>query len=203
MNKFLLLVCSLVALELTGCNNPKDVSKSNFEKVINEKLKTDKLCVQPQTASYVVRPYPVVIPIIDIGDNPQIKEMDYFVAAGLLSSSPTTSTFGPFGIPLPRPGPARLYSLTDKGRQNYSGEPKYEFCYGSPQVAKIVEYTEPADMFGSHVTRVTFVVGVKDQADWASDQAIQKRYRVVKPDSQAMAVLELTSEGWKAREVHF
>jgi hypothetical protein len=101
------------------------------------------------------------------------------------------------------PVPGTTFSLTEKGKQSYAGPPKFEFCYGVAEATKIEEFTEPADMFGAHITRVTFVAGVHDRADWSSDQGVQKLYRIVKPGSQGVAVLELTSEGWRVRETSF
>jgi hypothetical protein len=197
MNRLFLVLCAAGAITLQACDSPKDVSKSNFEKVINEKLATEKLCIQPQknVSLFGPQPFPATVPNVLPAPG-----LDRLVELGLLSKSPATSD-GKIVAGGPQPG--RMYSLTEKGQRSYGGPPKYEFCYGIPVVTKVVEYTEPSDMFGSHITRVTFITGLRDQADWSADREIQGRFHPVNTGSQAIAALELTSEGWKAREVRF
>jgi hypothetical protein len=196
MNRLMLVASAIFATVMLGCNNAKDVGKSNFQRVINDRLKTEKLCADPLKwvlmAGNVDNGYPVAVTL-------NVPELELFARAGLLTASASMAvpvlTMGP-----KTPVRATTYDLTEKGKQYYSGPPKHLFCYGAPEATSVTEYTEPADMLGAHITRVTFAVGIRDYADWASDPAIQKRFGTVKPGAKGAAVLELTSNGWKVAE---
>jgi hypothetical protein len=180
---------------VVGCSDPKGVNKTNFQRVINEKLKTEKLCVDPlrrvMPAGNVENGFPVAV-------TSGVPDLELFAHAGLLATAPSTA------VPMisydKKPVPATTYSLTEKGQQSYSGAPKYNFCYGTPEATSVTEYTEPADMFGTHITQVTFVLGIPAYADWASDPAIQKRFGTAKPGAKGTATLQLTSEGWRVAD---
>jgi len=195
MKATLLWPLVLVTLALTGCSDQKSVSKSNFQRVINDQLKTEKLCIAPLTrvllAGNADNGFPVTVTM-------DVAELNMLAKEGLLSTTPTTAV--PQISFERKPVPATTYSLTDKGKQSYSGPPNYQLCYGSPEATNVTEYTEPADSFGAHVTQVRFDVGVRDYAAWALDPALQKRFGTVNPKAKGIALLKLTSEGWKVTE---
>jgi hypothetical protein len=198
MKTLLLVPLAIGALVMAGCDNPKDVGKANFLKVINEHLKSKKLCVDPlkwvMVAGNAGNGYPVSVTM-------KVAELDLFVHAGLLTSTPAmvVPVLSTEAKPVAVKG--TIFNLTEKGKQSDEGPPNHRFCYGVPEATKVLEYTEPGpDLLGRRMTQVTFEVGVKDFADWANDPVVNQRFKTVKPGTQGMAALFLTSEGWHTQQ---
>jgi len=81
-----------------------------------------------------------------------------------------------------------------------------QLCYGTPQVVKIVGFTEPAEAMGVKVSSVQYTYKLVDIAPWASDPAISTQYEWLPERISYSSIakdddLVLTNNGWAHHSV--
>lgn len=208
----LVLAACVGTLILSGCSDPKKASKSNFEKAINAYLDKNPLCIdapstwlKPRGQEKATSVYPAYVAISSDAANSQ--QLDALVSAGLLSSKtgtiPGDLTWNGASGP---PKPVKIYDLTDKGRKAISqpGDQatgrNQQFCYGTPKVEEITQFTEPSSAMGMTVSAVAYTYHLKDQADWATNPAVQEAIPSLKQTTSDKAEgkteVVLTNNGW-------
>jgi len=214
-------ITCLVALAVAGCSDPKEASKDNFETAINAWIEKNPPClsvprsqIKPDGADDAPFPRyldasPVTAKYLLEGRARERAPFDALVDAGLLQVEETTisAKVGLFGNQ-DREVPVRAYDLTDAGRKAISTEgektafssPSQRFCYGTPSVDEIVQFTEPADAMGVKVSRVAYRYHLKDLPDWARNEKMQLAFPQLKKDTadsiDDKAAVILTNDGW-------
>ena len=215
-----ILAITLTVAGLAGCNDPKAPSNQHFAKALNDHFAKNPACidlymfgdVHPDNGSGTGSAFPARFsskPAFGMV-NPEVKQADAFVSAGLLIEQDTVFQqklmFGSGTQPIP----VRSYDLTDKGRaalakpqasnqQEIFGNAPH-FCYGTPEVVAVERYTQPASMMGFTVSHVIYTYHLKDVPDWARDPAIAVAFPEVQQSlagsTDGSDDVVLTSNGW-------
>lgn len=181
------------------CADNKQATKSNFSEAIQKYLaSTPGPCFTPPAPSI---PFEIPAKDLQLGIGPTAQaRADALVEAGLLVRSDAQVK----GISGKVPG--FKYTISDAGQKLLvKGAGKNlgagdAFCAGKYKVLEVVLFTEPADMLGAKVSRVTYRYTVDGAPSWAQLPSIRKAFpeaaKETTPDAKANAVLVLTSEGW-------
>ncbi|WP_297799977.1 hypothetical protein [uncultured Brevundimonas sp.] len=211
MNRFAIMALS--GLALAGCSDPKDASKRNFEKVINEYIAQHPPCiVLPNSNAAPANTQPSDWPrYISIDDSSPIEtplraRYEALVQAGLANGTDgTVQTQRLFTSDTVK---VRIYQLTDMGKAAASeatgvwGGSGTQLCFGKPEVKSVKLFTEPAPSgAGTTISQVDYSFTVNDLPSWASNAAMTTAYpelkTIVDGPVDDKAVLYLTNEGWK------
>lgn len=92
-----------------------------------------------------------------------------------------------------------IFDLTPKGREVFTQGKG--FCFGKPEVIRIVNFTEPGSM-GPQRSRVTYLFRLRDIPSWVSDsngqilEALRDRIPMRNAQFQDTQTLVLTGKGW-------
>lgn len=194
------IVLTAALLALGGCGSKQDANKSNFKAAIQDYYdKSNGACVMAPSKSF---PF-----TIEKKDGLRFLRNPEKAAAlanvGLLSA---TDAEMPSGNPWNKtPIPATEYALTTMGKKflvkgaggnidNWDG-----FCTGKAKVVAVDNFTQPADMLGSKVSRVNYTYEIVEAASWARVPEMIAAYPQLKATSdklRADTVLVATGEGW-------
>lgn len=205
------LVFLVSAVALTGCSSSKDASKSNFEKVINGYF--DRHCVMLSTRN---SNFPVTIELLPSDNkwasknNPEkTKQYDALAKVGLLDVKDGETKSTSYTISLKNTlVPAKIYSLTEKGKQNFvksegkglTGWSNQGFCVAKLKVDEITGFSDPAQMMGYTVSNVNFSFSPTGVKDWAKNQEVTKAFPSLTGDleenQQDSIALVLMNDGW-------
>lgn len=200
------------AFLLTGCGSPKEASKDNFKKVINEYLEKNCILVSPRNSGF-----PVTLELLPVENklaaeqNPKkTLQYDALVGIGMLdvydgSVEGTQGLYSKNIITLP----TKTYSLSKKGEKNFTRNvskspftrPQRGFCIAKYQVNEVLNYSEPSGAMGYTISNVNYSQFPTKIKGWASDQAIRKAFpglaRQLESNQHATATLVLMNDGWK------
>jgi hypothetical protein len=168
-------------LAATGCDK-KAATNSNFENGINHAF-----AKSPECLFTVYQKWPE-----DVWSGR--TDYDALVAAGLLSKAETKkNTF--------------RYDLTTTAKPSVKGaDDAARLCYGFKKVDEILNFTEPSDSTGAHVSAVTYTWKLVDVSDWARNAEVQKAYPqlvdALKDDPsgtkrKSQEAMILTHQGWR------
>lgn len=185
-DKMKLLVLLAMVLLMSGCSgDPKAASKANFERAATAKFsemeKSGDFCVGPATVPYNDTPK-------WMDSNRQklaLQKLEKLELLQVVESQP-----GERG---------KKYDLTDLGRKYF--EANRGFCFVRPEVVSILKFTEPADLQGERVSKVTLLMKV---APVRSDPELEKLAFEINPKvkeeaKEVVVPFVLTSEGWQAK----
>ena len=211
-----LVACVGIVL-LAGCSDPKKASNGNFKAAIDAYLVKTPMCINAPTSDTKpsgqgrdASPFPAYVPMptAPVGQAlfaMNTKMFDALVRGGLLRASTGTIDFkSDWGTSNPRL-PVRVYNLTDQGQKAFvkatDGNPySNRFCYGTPAVNEVTQFTEPSAAFGATVSSVAYTYHVKDQAGWATNPAMVEAYPILKQATgdalEGKTDLVLTNNGW-------
>lgn len=193
---FRILTC-LVILALAGCADPNAANEKNFKAVIQQYLDS----VYPKCYLNVELPQTV-----DIDFHGTIPKLRALAKVGLVSESKGVAK-SPWGVAMPAPS----FELTAEGKKFYKpdaikvsdGKHIGGFCFGKAHVREIVQFTEPSDMFGHHISRVNYTYQVSDLPAWAAATEVVSVFDTLKVDVASnkspikdVATLVLTNKGW-------
>lgn len=143
------------------------------------------------------------VPIVrEVRSSIDQKEIDAAVAAGLLSVEPFRAVprFGK------TPVDYRRYTPTDAGRdairKDSRGLGSVDICFARREIESIEIFTEPGDMAGIHLSRVTYRYRLTDIAPWTDNAAINAALPAIgrtlaQPTAEATDTLMLTNKGWQ------
>lgn len=179
----------LTMLLATGCNG-KTASNHNLQAGLNHYLQRQEPCPGYTTTSF---------PIITTALSPR-TDLEALASVDLVRKTSLVSD-----------GTGQIrYDLTDKGRKStfageslHAGEPNV-FCFGEIEVDKITNFTEPSEVDGMHVTRVTYTRKLIHRPSWSTDPAVQKAFPSYNPagyeDTVRTTGMILTNQGWRLPE---
>lgn len=188
------VVCG-VGMALAACGSQREVSKRNFQRIIQTHLdgKDNAQCISDQSKKF---------PFEEERNSTsaaRLKSLDALSYAGLLKRTETevekTSSKGKT-----RTVTVLSYDLTETGKQYHHEGPSSGFCFGKTRLQSVDLYTEPADAMGIKVARVYYTYRLEDVPEWVRSPALKN----VEPelienldnDQKGVSVLVLTSEGW-------
>ncbi|MCY1278086.1 hypothetical protein D9M68_362420 [compost metagenome] len=204
MRKRNVLLCLSLSTALAGCGSPKDANKGNFERAIQSYLDT-----QPQTicASVAGIEPPFLLPKDTPLKQRELKQLDALADAGLLSRSDTQVEVEQGFMTVKKVQvPGYQYAITDAGKPFFKtgkkqawGYDRGAFCFGQPKVEAVQSFTEPADMMGMKISKVTYVYQVAGVPAWADNPAVTSAYPQLAAEAkrtEGKAVLVLTDSDW-------
>lgn len=183
---------------MASCGDPNGASKENFQKALQAYYDANPVCA--------VLPSEPPIELPATGPNRTRTQMDALARADLFAAEtfdkPAPAMFGSGGTT-----PHIRYAPTPAGEQAIRTPAGREFfgprlCYATRRIAGIDSYTEPGDLAGMKVSRVTYSYDLKDVAAWASDAAVRDAFpeianALADPNGSATDALVLTNEGWR------
>lgn len=192
---------ALMYLALSGCANPKDANKRNFQAAISDYLKDKPACIKVTTAFGGKIKFPYRIRKFSYLSNEQLLKK--FVAIGFLSSQK---------IDNPGYRRATIYDLTDKGLSHFN-ESENGFCYGKLRVKEILNFTEPnsksnsgysyySQLAGYTISTVNYTVETFDIDIWVKSEEVKKVFPAIKlmlngkTSLRDSTTLILTNDGW-------
>lgn len=203
ISKIMVAACSVMLLAI-GCSNVKDASESNFKKAAQEYLDT------AYPTSYITVQFPYVPK--DNMDTRTDKIMEQMEKAGLVKQTEITRKKQTiFMSANNETETVQGYELTDEGKKYYKadveqsvmGQPRGGFSFGKAKVEKVENFTEPADLMGMKVSKVTYTYTVSDIPEWATKKELLELNQKLKTDVlskekpvQRADGFVLTEKGW-------
>lgn len=203
IKKFAPLIC-IGAIALSGCNDPKKASESNFKAAAQQYLDT----VYP--TCYFRANFPFKTDGYSFNNTSEI--LHAMAEKGLLTEKELSrkhfeASWGTKAHDVV----VSSYDLTDEGKKYYKpdasknmrGENMGGFCFGKASVSEVINFTEPSDAMGQKISRVSFSYTVSDIPGWAKSPEITSLDRQLKKDvdseSEPLKVTNaflLTNKGW-------
>lgn len=197
------LLC-IGTLALTGCDDPKKPSESNFKTAAQQYLDT----VYP--ACYIKANFPYKTDGISFNNLPEI--LHAMAEKGLLNEQELSRKHidASWGSKA-RDVVVNSYALTEEGKKFYKpdaaktmkGENIGGFCFGKATVTEVSNFTEPSDAMGQKISRVSFIYKVSEIPDWAKSPEIMNADRQLQKDVSSESegvkvtnVFLLTNNGW-------
>lgn len=153
---------------------------------------------------------PVCTTLVTMGEVPIVREfpndvdgekIDAAVSAGLLSVEPFRQVppFGKTLIDYRRCRPTDIGKATI--RRDDRGLGPVDICFARRRIESVETFTEPADMAGIRLSRITYRYRLVDVAPWTDSAAIKAAVPTIDqilatPTGEATDTLVLTNEGW-------
>ncbi len=199
-----LVICTAALSLLAGCDDPLDANKTNFQKVLQSYNDAHPVCASIS--------FKLPIEFRSDSDATRKQQLEPLVTAGLISVETIQKNDSA------APGQERAadylrYAPTSvgekvirKGANSFLGGT--DICFARRKVVNVESFTEPVEVMGMTVSRVTYDYDLKDVEQWAkgADIAVtfpQIETLLAKSDHQATDVLVQTKQGWKLeRDVH-
>ena len=195
---------TILLAALTGCSDPKKANEENFEKAAQTYLDTQ----YPQC--FVVTEFPTETKDFDITGNN--KALHALAQVGIIKEVELSRKEIPKSLWQEQRTDIRYsFDLTDEGRKFYkndgqklmNGTTAGGLCVGKAQVVSVDQFSEPGDMMGQKISRVTYSYKVHDLPDWARNEAVVATIRGLAPviASEKTPIKEtramiLTNNGW-------
>lgn len=211
----------LCALLMGGCSDPKEASKDNFKTAISGWIEKHPPCIalprgQVMPAQVSDASFPRYVDASpstskftqqsrDRAEAPFVALVD----AGLLTVKDARIQIkaGLFGDGL-KEIPVHAYDLSDAGKKAVVTEGEKaavsaatpQFCYGTPTVDEILQYTEPGEAMGVKVSQVTYRYHLRDMPAWAGNARLKAAYPELERNTaeslDGKAAVILTNDGW-------
>ncbi len=199
MRKLIILVFPLV---LVSCSNSKTPNAKNFQEAINNDLMQNNFaCIS------IFNNFPVSVIIANQSSDPDYPKLEALKKVGLVSSTDIEKKMDTYyGHPIFK---VHSYDVTPEGKKFLSTTLANTFCYAEPQVAKIINWTEPSADLGETLTNVTYTYQLKNIASWANDPTMRDIFpKIVQlvenaDKEQRNQDLTLTNTGWKVPHQRF
>jgi hypothetical protein len=166
-----------------GCSNPKAANDKNFAKAISAYLLLEKgsgkFCM-----GEVKYPHQESLP--GQWTDADLAHVGLLEVTGRSKVNFMTTT--------------DVFDLTPKGREVFT--PGKGFCYGKPELIRIVNFTEPSSGGPYVMSRVTYLFRLKDVPSWVSEsngqivEAFRERIPTPNHQFQGTQTFVLTSNGW-------
>lgn len=188
-----------VAFLVTGCGSPKDASKSNFKRVLNDYYANHCIIVDPGVQSF---------PALKRTGRYGIEKLNALAGAGILTVKDTVVQGVVSFRKTTKNYPAKVFDMSEKGKKFFSEKGSFSsgsfengFCAGTLKVDEVVGFTEPSDSFtGFTVSNVNVKCSPDKVHDWARGEAISKAFPRVANKIQGSQIdahpLILTDKGW-------
>lgn len=184
-----------------GCSNPKDANEANFTEAINAYLNESPLFLRTDQF-----PKEFDMRHKDYYEN-DLKNLEEWVAIGFLSKKEEKKEVPKQRLSLRNEmieTTICTYDLTELGKEIYVNDQfLMGFRFGTPQVAEIINFSEPAPWPGGEiVSSVNFTYNVPVIEDWVEETSFKDHSSI----KEAKASLEnpvkdkanliLTNKGW-------
>lgn len=203
MNGKLVLLTIAVGL-LAGCSDPKKASDENFQKAAQAYLDTQ------YPKCFLVTAFPVKT--LDFDVSGQNRVLHALAGVGIVKETELSRK----DIPKTIFSPAQTdisysYDLTDEGHKYYKDDARQlangnklgGICIGKAKVVRIDQFSEPGEMMGQKISRVTYSYQINDLPTWAHDQNVQAASNELNaavasekaPIKETRAMI-LTNNGW-------
>ncbi|TVT84316.1 hypothetical protein [Pseudomonas sp. H3(2019)] len=195
---------TILLAALAGCSDPKKANEENFEKAAQTYLDTQ----YPQC--FVVTEFPTETKDFDITGNN--KALHALAQVGIIKEVELSRKEIPKSLWQEQRTDIRYsFDLTDEGRKFYknnaqklmNGTTAGGLCVGKAQIVSVDQFSEPGDMMGQKISRVTYSYKVHDLPDWAHNEAVVATIRGLAPvvASEKTPIKEtramiLTNNGW-------
>ena len=199
-----LVICTAALSLLAGCDNPLDANKKNFQKVLQNYNDAHPVCASIS--------FKLPIDLRSDSDAGRKQQLEPLVRAGLISVETIQKNDSA------APGQARAadylrYAPTSEGKEvirrganSFLGGT--DICFAHRKVVNVESFTEPVEVMGMTVSRVTYNYDLKGLGQWVKAPEIAAAFpqietMLAKSDHQATDVLVQTKRGWKhERDVH-
>lgn len=184
MKKILLVAGA--ALVLAGCGE-----KGDFEKAINAKISTPKVCFLLQNNDFAFnKGFPVKVNhgYRSAGYNASDEILKDLVEQGLLNVSKQANGFSSVDV----------LEVTDKGQQVDFWDPEEGAYVGHRAVAESTSWTEPSEGNGVKMTQVTYTCKLDGVPGWVDKNAFSG-VKGMAESEEAKIVLVKTNNGGSAR----
>lgn len=202
--KGILVVAGIAGALLAGCSDPKKASEENFEKAAQAYVDTQ------YPKCFVLTNFPYETPEFDMSG--QSKTLHALAGVGLVKETELSRKETPKTLFSEARTDIRYsYDLTDEGRKYYkdnaqkmmSGKTVAGLCVGTAKVVKVEQFSEPGDMMGQKISRVTYTYKVTGLPDWARNAEVLATSNDLKvavasetvPIKETRAMI-LTNNGW-------
>lgn len=199
-----ILPLAILATALVGCSDPKKASESNFEKATQAWLDT------AYPSCFLMSAFPVESKEFDIGNTN--KTLHALAGVGVLKEVELSRKEIPANLfQSARTQVQYSYDLTDEGRKYYKADARKlrdgnlvpGLCIGKAKVVKVEQFSEPGDMMGQKISRVTYTYQVDDLPKWTANEAViaSNRELAALVSSKETPIKEtrafiLTNNGW-------
>ncbi|HAT1583132.1 TPA: hypothetical protein I8Y16_004009 [Raoultella ornithinolytica] len=205
-----LSVIAAGALALSGCNDPKDASESNFKAASQQYLDT----VYPHCYVQMAMPVKKTRNVYEKKEDQNASDNALHILAtkGLLDEKEISRKhYEKSYFSGAHDAVETEYSLTEEGKKyfkpniskTFGGDDIGGFCFGKAKVETITNFTEPSDAMGQKISRVNYTYTVTDIPEWAKSDDIIAASSKLKEDVasvqnpvSAKAVFVLTNKGW-------
>lgn len=205
MNPHWNLVIYTAALSLlAACDDPLGANKANFQKVLQGYYDAHPVCASIS--------FKLPIEFRSDSDAARKQQLEPLVRAGLISvetiqKNDSAAPGQALAADYLRYAPTAVgEKVIRKGANGFLGGT--DICFAHRKVVNVESFTEPVEVMGMTVSRVTYDYDLKDVELWAkgADIAVafpQIETMLAKSDHQATDVLVQTKQGWKLeRNVH-
>ena len=190
------MVAMCLAVVPAACDSPKDASKTNFTKALNDHL--GKEC-QMITIGLEQTSFPRTVEANGFSD---LKQYDALVDAGLLTSKPDTVVTKDLFGNAKWSNPAKTYDLTIEGKKEFQIQKGLfggvsGFCAVKYSVVSINNFTPPQNAMGQTISQVNFTPAAEVRS-WTRNAAVQAAFgdNVVAHTEPRVETLLLTERGW-------
>ena len=197
-----IIVAIVLGLVLTGCWSKKEAGKGNFENVINEYLERNSITISPLRTDF---PVTMELPSKDsIGmemEQENINQYEALVGIGFLEVKNErveiqSNLLHEEIVTVP----AKIYSLTEKGKQALDKKNQRGFCVATYQVDDISDFSEPSETMGYTISHVNFTVSPHNIVDWVKDERVVETFpdlkELLEEHQSQSATLVLMNDGW-------
>jgi len=189
-----------------GCSNPQDANETNFKNSVQAYLDKE------YPKCYYTENFPVTTEQMFSNE----KLLRLLAKIGILTEKETGGkkhdVSKGWGFDKDKNMiPVYSYELTEEGRKYYTPEAETRmngnkvggFCFGKAKVSAIDQFTEPSDMMGKKVSRVSFSYSVTGYPEWVKDDQVKSDIKGLKEDVESennpkkeIMDLILTNKGW-------
>lgn len=199
------------AVALSGCNDPKDASESNFKTAAQQYLDT----TYPECYFKVNFPVNQTRFVYDKSSGKANSDdaLHLLAQKGLLEEKELSRTHTDKRAFIEEHDAIESeFTLTEEGKKYYKSNVSKNmftnkdvggFCFGKAKVETITNFTEPSDAMGQKISRVNYTYTVTDIPEWAKSDDIIAASSKLKEDVasvqnpvSAKAVFVLTNKGW-------
>lgn len=193
-----LSIAALALLAAACGSDPQAANHGNFAASLEAWHEARPVCVS-------MRPAPPVEIRVEDAAAPT-PAMDALVEAGLLTATPITRVPDAFTGGGSQPVPHVRYETTPAAAETIRPSPNTflggtDLCFARRAVVAVRGNTEPGEMAGVQMTRVTYAWSLDDIAPWADSPAIRAAYPAIAaaldaPEGESTETLILTDSGW-------
>ena len=210
LKRITLLLMSATALLVSACgNDPKVANEANFEKALNAHYAKMKACLRVGSKPNDKG----IIQEFRVDNSRQDKQLNFYnglASLGLLEAVTYQKDVRTFSGQVTGKSDWVGFKISDEGKiyqrpaeldNGFFSTGAPQFCYGTPKVVAITNFTEPAEIMGVQASSVQYIYKLVDVAPWAKDPILSSKFkniaeRLSNPAIEEDDDLVLTNNGW-------